>query len=219
MLASRAIKAVPKIETPCAAAGLATLDKRELIIEAATALFTRQGYEVTTIAQVAARAGVAVGTVYLYFGGKADLLYGVRTYWETAILKELDAAKNPVLSWPQRLQYIVEVSFAWAGRHSQLVPLLRIPARFFERGVGEAKNSDLTAPQGSLLQKALACLLEEGIAEGALRPLDPQASAVLVSGMLLMALGQCWEIEKGRDQARYINALVAALNSWLLNTA
>jgi AcrR family transcriptional regulator len=219
MLTSQALKARLKIEEIKRPAGPVTADKRELIIEAATALFTRQGYEVTTVAQVAARAGVAVGTVYLYFGGKADLLYGVRTYWEASILQELDAAKNPELSWPQRLQYIVEVVFGWASRHSQLVPLLRMPDRFFERGSGEVETGRPDALHASLLQRALVCLLEEGIAEGALKPFDPQASAVLVTGMLVMALGQCWEIEKGRDQARYINALVAALNGWLLTAA
>ena len=41
--------------------------KKQAIIEAALDIFSKQGYEETTIAQIAAAAGVAVGTVYFNF--------------------------------------------------------------------------------------------------------------------------------------------------------
>ena len=48
--------------------------KRRRILEAATALFIRQGYRKTSMDEVAREAGVAKGTVYLYFKNKTDLL-------------------------------------------------------------------------------------------------------------------------------------------------
>lgn len=48
--------------------------KRARLLEAATALFTRHGYRKTSVHEVARRAGVAKGTLYLYFPTKADLL-------------------------------------------------------------------------------------------------------------------------------------------------
>jgi AcrR family transcriptional regulator len=48
--------------------------KRRRLIEAATELFLRHGYRKTSVEDVAQRAGVAKGTVYLYFKNKADLL-------------------------------------------------------------------------------------------------------------------------------------------------
>jgi AcrR family transcriptional regulator len=47
---------------------------RDRILDAALALFMEQGYDDTTIAQVAAAAGVAVQTVYFTFGNKTRLL-------------------------------------------------------------------------------------------------------------------------------------------------
>lgn len=47
---------------------------RRRIVEAAADLFLDQGYGATTLDQVAARAGVAVQTVYFHFGNKATLL-------------------------------------------------------------------------------------------------------------------------------------------------
>jgi AcrR family transcriptional regulator len=49
-------------------------DTRRAIIEAATAAFLADGYGATTVARVAADAGVAVQTVYNAVGGKAELL-------------------------------------------------------------------------------------------------------------------------------------------------
>jgi AcrR family transcriptional regulator len=49
-------------------------DTEERLIQAATRLFVRDGYAATTLAAVAAAAGVAPRTVYLRFGTKATLL-------------------------------------------------------------------------------------------------------------------------------------------------
>jgi AcrR family transcriptional regulator len=48
--------------------------KRQKIIRAATQLFIRHGYRKTSISEVAERAGVAKGTVYLYAKNKNDLM-------------------------------------------------------------------------------------------------------------------------------------------------
>lgn len=49
------------------------VDKYDQLLAAAYALFLEQGYEDVTIQEIAARAGVAKGTFYLYFHDKDDL--------------------------------------------------------------------------------------------------------------------------------------------------
>ena len=51
-----------------------TGNKRERLISAAVDLFAEKGYYYTTTAEVSAHAGVAAGTLYLYFNSKDDLL-------------------------------------------------------------------------------------------------------------------------------------------------
>jgi AcrR family transcriptional regulator len=50
---------------------------RELILKEAQSLFERDGYAATSMAAIAAAAGVALKTVYLTFDSKAGLLRGV----------------------------------------------------------------------------------------------------------------------------------------------
>ena len=55
--------------------------RQEQLLRAASAVITRQGYDKTTIADIAAEAGVSRGTVYLYFTGKEELFEAL-LYWE-----------------------------------------------------------------------------------------------------------------------------------------
>src|SRR5712691_425316 len=49
-------------------------DKRRRILQAAVKVFARKGYFAARVAEIAEKAGVADGTIYLYFGGKEDIL-------------------------------------------------------------------------------------------------------------------------------------------------
>jgi AcrR family transcriptional regulator len=55
---------------------------RARMIDAAYRLFTERGYPATTMADIAAEAGVAVQTLYFTFGTKAELL---QTVYERAV--------------------------------------------------------------------------------------------------------------------------------------
>ena len=54
--------------------------KYHLILEAAVKVFARQGFYQSTIAQIAKEAGVADGTIYLYFKNKDDILVQFFSY-------------------------------------------------------------------------------------------------------------------------------------------
>src|SRR5687768_11869220 len=52
-------------------------DKRERILDAAERIFARHGFFAARVSEVAKEAGVADGTIYLYFKSKDDLLISV----------------------------------------------------------------------------------------------------------------------------------------------
>src|SRR5210317_108532 len=56
------------------------MDKYRRILEAAITVFAEQGYFQSTIAQIAKEAGVADGTIYLYFKNKDDILVQFFSY-------------------------------------------------------------------------------------------------------------------------------------------
>jgi AcrR family transcriptional regulator len=56
-------------------------ERKEQILLAASAVIIRQGYDKTTMSDIADEAGVSRGTVYLYFKGKEELFEAL-LYWE-----------------------------------------------------------------------------------------------------------------------------------------
>jgi AcrR family transcriptional regulator len=82
--------------------------KRQRIIQAATDLFIQHGYRKTSVDEVAHRAGVAKGTVYLYFKTKAELLTQAIVEEKKRYLIEI----KPVLEAPpaERLQRYIRLA-------------------------------------------------------------------------------------------------------------
>lgn len=103
---------------------------RQRIIDAATALFADGGYAATTLEQIAARADVAVETVYARFRNKANLLNAIL---EPAILGNPDATDlldQPVIAdirrhTDQRLQLALLAGFS-RGILERTAPFHRI---------------------------------------------------------------------------------------------
>lgn len=54
-----------------------TQARREKILQAAAELFAEKGYQRASVREIAACAGIAPGTIYLYFDSKGDLLLGL----------------------------------------------------------------------------------------------------------------------------------------------
>lgn len=64
--------------------------KREHLVATANRLFYEEGFAATGIDRVVAVAGVALGTLYRHFGGKADLIVAVLDHRESAFFTRLD---------------------------------------------------------------------------------------------------------------------------------
>src|ERR671913_913735 len=72
-------------------------DKRDAILRAATKVFAQNGYFQSQVADVARVAGVAAGTVYLYFKGKDDLLVSI---FERTMRDAIDEGKAALAGVP-----------------------------------------------------------------------------------------------------------------------
>jgi AcrR family transcriptional regulator len=97
--------------------------KRRRIMEAATELFVQHGYRKTSVDDVAREAGVAKGTVYLYFKTKADLMMQAIIEEKKRYIVNL----KPVLEAPphQRLKMYIRMAFVLVNEMPLMSKLLR----------------------------------------------------------------------------------------------
>jgi TetR/AcrR family transcriptional repressor of nem operon len=76
----------------------AKADKRERLVESATALFHEQGVHRTTLAEVAERAQVPLGNVYYYFKTKDELIGAVLAGYQAqagALIESFERGRTP----------------------------------------------------------------------------------------------------------------------------
>lgn len=84
--------------------------KRMRILRAATELFIRQGYKKTSVEEIAKRAEVAKGTVYLYFPTKGQILFQAVALEKRAMFDVLAPVLDGTLPEEQRLHYLIRAS-------------------------------------------------------------------------------------------------------------
>jgi len=115
----------------------AVADKRRRILDAAVRVFARKGYFSARVSDIAKKAGVADGTIYLYFRSKEDLL--VRLFDEVMsehVVRAREAVRA-LPSAPERLLAIAERHLAVLGDNRDLAAVfqveLRQSTRFMER--------------------------------------------------------------------------------------
>jgi AcrR family transcriptional regulator len=80
---------------------------REAILRAAFRLFAKKGYAATTLAQIAARAGVSTANVYVYFGSKLEILYEIYDPWMRRRLARLAAELEAIEGAYERVRHIL----------------------------------------------------------------------------------------------------------------
>jgi AcrR family transcriptional regulator len=87
--------------------------KKEFITNVSTQLFAQRGYASTTIEQIARESGYAVGTIYLYFDSKEEILAAIMTEavneFTKKATKELDKVADPIARFTKIVElYIAE---------------------------------------------------------------------------------------------------------------
>jgi AcrR family transcriptional regulator len=83
------------------------LDTRSALLQAARQIFAEVGYSEANVAEVVARAGSSVGSMYHHFGGKADLFLALHDGHQARQEARADAAVRDVLAVGERDQVLV----------------------------------------------------------------------------------------------------------------
>ncbi|HEY0429434.1 MAG TPA: TetR/AcrR family transcriptional regulator [Pyrinomonadaceae bacterium] len=107
----------------------AIIDKREAILRAAIKVFAGKGFFNSKVADIASEAGVADGTVYLYFKGKEDILHSV---FDRAMEEFISEGKREIAEIAEadaRLRRIAELHLERLGADRDLAIVFQVELR------------------------------------------------------------------------------------------
>src|SRR5438045_4533862 len=145
--------------------------KRDLILRAATDVFADRGYFNAQVADVARAAGVAAGTVYLYFRSKDDLLVSIFERTMRDGLAEGRAAVAAVRDPVERLRRFARLHLARLGRDRNLAIVFQVELRQSTKFM-ERFSSTLLREYLGLIRGAIADGQTAGIFRPSLNPTD-----------------------------------------------
>ncbi|MGQ4616641.1 TetR family transcriptional regulator [Nocardia sp. R7R-8] len=147
-----------------------------LIVQAATKVLSRGGYAALSMAAVAAEAGLATGTVYKNFDGKAAL---VRAVFQKAVAREVAAvaAAGAHGTAVERVTAAVETFAGRALKNPKLAYVL------LAEPVDAAVDSERLHFRRAFAETFETAVVE-GIARGEIPPQDPRISAAALVGAI-----------------------------------
>lgn len=155
-------------------------DKRALILRAAVRTFASRGFFGAQVADVARAAGVAAGTVYLYFRGKDDLLVSIFERTMEEAIAEGRAGLASVDQPVERLRRIAHLHLERLGRDRDLAVVFQVELRQSTKFMEQFSSTRLRDYLGIIRD-----VIAEGQAAGAFRrDLNPTLAAKAFFGAL-----------------------------------
>lgn len=104
-------------------------DKRGAILRAAIAVFARNGFFNSKVADIASEAGIADGTVYLYFKSKDEILHSVFDRAMEEFISEGKRELENIESPEERLRRIAELHLERLGADRELAVVFQVELR------------------------------------------------------------------------------------------
>ena len=181
-------------------------DKPQQIIDAAIRVFARNGYWNSRVSDIARAAGIAAGTIYLYFETKEDILITVfrekmaefvSALWR-AIAEEGDAVA--------KIRRLVQMHFDILEGEPELAEVVQIELRQGQKFLRGPASQEINA-----YFALISSVLEEGVASGRFRRDLPVkvATKMLFGAMDQMATS--WVLGKRRYRLGAMASTVAEL--------
>ena len=143
-------------------------DKPQQIIEAAVRVFARKGYYNSRVSDIAREAGIAAGTIYLYFRTKDDILV---TLFRDKMAQFVASLRKAIADEPDavaKLRRLIHLHFEMLEQDPELAEVVQV-----EQRQGQKFFRGASAQEISAYFALIAAVIDEGVAQGQFRPNVP----------------------------------------------
>lgn len=156
------------------------------VLDAALALFIERGYESTRVDDIAKRAGISKGAVYLYFQSKQAVLEGLIQRAVTPIASSVLGLTSGFSGDPRPL---VAKVMRVVGQRLADPAVFAIPKVVMREAIVVPEIADMY--REAVLDRVMPTmikLIRQGIDDGYLRPVDPELTVRSIVGPVLLHL-------------------------------
>ncbi|WP_442600848.1 TetR/AcrR family transcriptional regulator [Paenibacillus sp. KN14-4R] len=165
-----------------------SVDRRKLIIEAASKSFSLFGYKATTMEQVAKLANVGKGTIYTFFTNKEELFEEIMLELIRDVQRFAQDSIQANKSFHENMHRFLYTVLEFRRQHDLMI---RLTNEITEMGTPAAKEG-IRKVEGAILS-LLSMRIKEAIDRGDLRQCDPERTAFAMFKMYIAFVIE-WEL-------------------------
>ena len=154
--------------------------KKQNILEAAIRVFAKNGFQNTSVSQVAREAHVADGTIYLYFENKNELLVSIFDEAMTFFAAQAQEAINNLDTAPEKLRMLAHLHLRNLGENEDIATVFQVELRHSIRIMKQFSKTSLKK-----YLKLMEEIFLQGQKEGTIRKdLNPWIAVKIFFGAL-----------------------------------
>lgn len=158
-------------------------NKKEIILTAASKIFSEKGFHLATVEEIAKEASVGKGTIYQYFPSKAAIFQELHYWYMERYMHRLNNILDENDTFRHNMARIIENHIDNFVEVLDLVikvnQEMQHPTEFADNGLKESALELLHD-----IEKRLVHLLELAIERGEIRPISPHLVTHLIEGTL-----------------------------------
>ncbi len=158
-------------------------DKHQMILDTATRIFAKYGYNKSSLDEIAQEANIAKGTIYYYFNSKEALFMEVVTAQFSTFIHDMNAKLESISGFEGKLRYFLQgpMKYACEKMFVWLEALKNIPFNF------EQHFEEFRASHRDYMLGLLHKILDEGYAEGMLSEhIEPEKLSLMINDWFLL---------------------------------
>lgn len=191
------------------------IDKLHRIKEAARELFLSKGFDDATTRAIALRAGVGIGTVFIYADNKRDLLFLVANDELAETTDKAEASIRDDASCLQNLLTVFRHHYEFFGRQPELSRLMLREMTFYDSG----RQADRFQATRERVIRLVASVMKRALERGAIRAGEDSAFVGWVAFCIFQVELRRWLTAKDLDLDEGMAALQRALTLFMQGLA
>ena len=181
--------------------------RREQIMTATRQLIAEQGYDRTTTAQIARRAGISEGTIYNYYPSKGAIVRALAEHAQRTMMERAFARAVPGLQGAALIRAMLEGAFEAARENGDLWRVYALNVDFQDPNNPGRVCTSAEADEDSL--KGLEAFLRGQQETGLIpRNLDIPVMTRLIYGTVDHAMTDCFVLGHTEQEQTYIDLMV-----------
>lgn len=172
-------------------------NKREVILQAATKVFSTKGYHNTRMDEIAIEAEIGKSTIYEYFNSKLQLFQEMMEASFQIYAQKMMKNRTEDLSFEEKFLLLIEGHIQFCKENKELTRIV-----FWDTEIIDEDLKEWSYVMRKIRQDKMFEIVQTAIDQGELKPIDPKLFTFIMTGIIASLWTpitlEDWDVDAGQ---------------------